>query len=85
MGVRILESTEGEAVLYCSTSDWAFGPVFPDAEQAEAFLEFIDKDPRSMTDKELSFFAGEFFAKWIEIKAKRDAEEMGEGEDDDGR
>lgn len=46
MGVRILtdrQSDYPQAVLYCSTSDWAFGPVFNgngehDAdERAEAF------------------------------------------------
>lgn len=36
------------AVLYCSTTDWAFGPVFQDGddhdadERAEAFLRWLE-------------------------------------------
>ena len=26
------------AVLYCSTSDWSFGPIFENADEAESFL-----------------------------------------------
>ena len=56
MGIRIIESnsdTDSYAVLYCSTSMWAFGPVFEDAEQAEAFLDwFRPDDPRILTDAE---------------------------------
>lgn len=51
MGVSILANARADqAVLYCSTSDWAFGPVFNatddrDAEeQAEAFLTWLDQD-----------------------------------------
>lgn len=47
MGVRILSDGDN-AVLYCSTSDWSFGPVFgPDddrdaAERALAFLKWME-------------------------------------------
>jgi hypothetical protein len=50
MGVHIL--TDGEqAAFFCSTSDWAFGPVFRDdgthdeVERAEAFLRWLRKTP----------------------------------------
>jgi hypothetical protein len=51
MGVRILYDAHREqAVLYCSTTDWAFGPVFYrtdnieyDAhDRAQAFLNWLD-------------------------------------------
>lgn len=46
MSVQILEGGNGGAVFYCSTSDWAFGPLMPDAEIAEAFLRtFIEGCP----------------------------------------
>jgi hypothetical protein len=66
MGVRILSdirqdySNISHANLYCSTSDWAFGPVFygddeHDAhERAEAFCRWLgDREPRRMSDSEL--------------------------------
>lgn len=61
MGVRILNDKEGMACFYCSTSGWAFGPVFYDGgqdlvyrsaeERAEAFLGWLksyepEKDDR---------------------------------------
>ena len=39
MGVRIINGTD-EAALYCSTTMWAFGPVFDDYDSAESFLEW---------------------------------------------
>lgn len=58
MGVRILHDTRSdEACLYCSTSDWAFGPVFQAEghrsaeERAEAFLRWLRIDPREITDQ----------------------------------
>lgn len=67
MGVRILSNDEtsagnhvSQAALYCSTSDWAFGPVFygdreHDAtERAEAFCRWLGmRDPRRLTEHEL--------------------------------
>ena len=54
MAVHILHDVRSdEAVLYCSTSDWAFGPVFhyenhrSADERAEAFLRWLDgRKPR---------------------------------------
>jgi rubrerythrin len=55
MGVRITNGTE--AVLYCSKTMWAFGPVFDDYDDAEAFLEWWKakdaRDLRLLTDAEL--------------------------------
>lgn len=57
MSVRVLESRDGKmAALYCSTTDWAFGPVFQSdeaAEDARAFLKFLGCDPRTLSEKEL--------------------------------
>jgi hypothetical protein len=42
------------AVFYCSTSGWAFGPLMPSAEVAEAFLAYLEPtDPRTLTDRDL--------------------------------
>jgi hypothetical protein len=55
MGVRLITAENGETVLYCSTTMWAFGPVFGDAEQAEAFLEWMQPtDVRSLSDQQLT-------------------------------
>lgn len=64
MGIRILSGTrinEGDgttgAVLYCSTSGLAFGPLFTDDDEAEAFLDWcVPKygDPRSMPPQEVA-------------------------------
>ena len=50
MSVRILyDAAEESAVLYCSTSMWAFGPLFTQdddheaVERAEAFLKWLDE------------------------------------------
>lgn len=59
MGVRVLYAN-GAAALYCSTSEWAFGPLFLDdkghdgIERAEAFLTWLaPRDPRRFNDKQL--------------------------------
>lgn len=48
MGVRILYAADEQtAVIYCSTTAWAFGPMFRDdherdgRERAEAFLRWL--------------------------------------------
>lgn len=66
MSVRILTNVRRDddqsrhAVLFCSTTEWAFGPVFYDDdhhdadERAEAFCRWLGtRDPRSLTDAEL--------------------------------
>ena len=54
MGCRIMEDREsGNAVFYCSTSMWAFGPVMESPEEAERFLKWLVVDPRRLTDKDL--------------------------------
>lgn len=53
MGVRILEGKNRNAVFYCSTSDWAFGPVMESAEEAEAFAKWLPQDPRVYSDNDL--------------------------------
>lgn len=61
MATRILHTGDyGRAILYCSTTDWAFGPVFDEDDEhdatsrAEAFLEWLKTDPRLLSDAEMS-------------------------------
>lgn len=50
MGCRIMEDRESfQAVLYCSTTMWAFGPIFRTYEHAEDFLKWLGYDPRSLS------------------------------------
>ena len=72
MGVRILSDNGDSAVLYCSTSEWAFGPVFSksddhDAEErALAFCRWLGvREPRRMTDRELS----DCYSTWLAQEA----------------
>lgn len=77
MGVRILQGdgTYDGAVLYCSTTMWAFGPVFEDREQAQAFLDWLDPtDPRRLSDAELEAKYGDFLV-YKDERAKEEAEE----------
>jgi hypothetical protein len=55
VAIQILENPAHGAVFYSSTTDWAFGPVMPDAEVAEAFLRSLGRfnDPRMLTDEQL--------------------------------
>lgn len=57
MGVHVLGNDDG-AALYCSTSMWAFGPVFSSTEDAEFFLAWHNErhggGVRKLTDSELS-------------------------------
>lgn len=72
MGVRILGNRT--TALYCSTTDWAFGPVIyedsqHDAEErAEAFLRWLGpRDPRRFTDTELQ----NAYSQWLAQEAEQ--------------
>lgn len=56
MGINILSNKEDDAaVFYHSSSEWAFGPVMPNLDSAEAFLKTFDRstDIVLMGDAEL--------------------------------
>ncbi len=53
MGVRVLEDKEGLKCLYCSVVMVAFGPIFYENEEPDDFLEWVKKDVRLFSDKEL--------------------------------
>jgi hypothetical protein len=72
MGVRI--SGDDSAVFYDSTTNFAFGPVFLDEDEADDFLEFYNSwgkkpfdDIRQMTIADWKV-AQEAFAVWLEVK-----------------
>ena len=60
MNVEILEGIDGGACLYCSESDWAFGPVMKDYEEVELFLKFVPDDPRRYSNSALGLKYKEF-------------------------
>lgn len=66
MGLRILhDEKNNQACFYCSTSDWAFGPVAYGEnaiEDLESFSKFIKLDARTLSDKELE-------SKWFEFRS----------------
>jgi hypothetical protein len=73
MGVRIIGDWQ-LSTMYCSTTEWAFGPVFSDDndhdadERIHSFLRFLGTiDPRTLTDRELS-------RKHTEWRAQEDAQ-----------
>jgi hypothetical protein len=67
MGVRIISDDNG-AVIYCSTSMRAFGPVFQDHDEAQKFLEWLPSDARLLTQNELSHKYSDFL---MEIDPKQ--------------
>lgn len=73
MSVRTVhEVAAGVACLYCSTTGWAFGPVFNSRDEAEDFLAWLEAgelagaldsaDPRRYRDQELARLHGEWEA-----------------------
>lgn len=57
MAVRTITThLDSVAVMYCSTTDWAFGPVFYDSDEHSAderihsFLRWLQIDARSLPD-----------------------------------
>jgi hypothetical protein len=65
MGCRILTDREDiYAALYCSTSMWAFGPIFHGKKEAREFLDWLGVDPRGIefTDSVLERKVSEFRA-----------------------
>jgi hypothetical protein len=64
MGVKVLrgvdepDGTLGRACLFCTTSNYAFGPLFRDWEEGAEFLDWMKyvrvSDPRKLTGDELS-------------------------------
>ena len=54
MSVRILhDEQEGFAALYDSVSETAFGPLFENSDQAQAFLDWCEVDTRRFDDHQL--------------------------------
>lgn len=56
MSVKIYETKAGEAFFCESCTDWVFGPLMADYEEAAGFLYWLkDKgvDPRIPTDSEM--------------------------------
>lgn len=76
MSVHILEGKEGKAAFYCSTTDWAFGPLFDSVEEAEAFLQWLPVDPRKLKDSELEAKHADFRRQYVcgECDAVADAD-----------
>jgi hypothetical protein len=80
MGVRILIDNEQDlATLYCSTSDWAFGPVVgphdnldkSPAERLEAFARWYVTDLRLLDEGELHTV----FHQWLNQETDQYAKE----------
>jgi hypothetical protein len=81
MGCRIIHGNQEHAngmecaVMFCSTTGWAFGPVFANAEQAERFIDWVPLDPRTYNDSELEGLYGDFLRLFVcECGELRDAD-----------
>lgn len=59
-GKRINEDDSEGAILYCSSSGRAFGPVFVDAEEAQEFIEWLPVDARMLGYEELAEHVSDF-------------------------
>lgn len=84
MAVRIMYNDEN-AVLYCSTTDWAFGPLFSGddehsaEERAQLFLDWLPQDAREYEDNELEKKYNEWLTKEKELWTVKE-NEMGEND-----
>lgn len=67
MALEIQELKNGKKVLMCNTTDWAFGPVFREHENAQEFLDTLENDARTYEDNEL----GDLYGKWSELQDKK--------------
>lgn len=64
MSVCVLSDKHGQSAFYCSTTDWAFGPVMESEEVADAFLKYLEPtDPRVLTDADLRKRYNDFMEK----------------------
>ena len=68
MGLRIIHDERNQhACMYCSTSEWAFGPVAYGEnalKKLEAFQRFLGVDARRLRMDELERKWSEFFIKY---------------------
>ena len=65
MSIRIIEGTyDGDttgAVMICSTSMWAFGPVFDDVQEVDCFQKwYADRYPESIRQTSQELLANRF-------------------------
>jgi len=63
MAVEVLEGWRGQAtghrykisVMFCNTSDWAFGPVFGEDDDPHDFMRWLETDPRVLSETDLGW------------------------------
>ena len=66
MSIQILTDRDsGESVMYCNTTEWAFGPVFGVDEMIEDFMDWYEmqgfvKTLRQLSDKEMEAVVSEW-------------------------
>jgi rubrerythrin len=66
MSICITGDGDNYVAMYDSTTMWAFGPVFDDTEDAEAFINYAGRadgrDLRIIPDNEMEKLFGDFMA-----------------------
>jgi len=75
MSVQILSQIKSwgeQACMYCSTTGWAFGPVFSSETAARCFVAWCPLDPRRYTDVEMSAKYAEFLAECAALMRPED-------------
>lgn len=75
MSIEIMQCDRtSRKVMFCNTTDWAFGPVFPEDHDPEDFINYVEaiglRDPRTITpDNELE----RVYNDWLRFKEAVDA------------
>jgi hypothetical protein len=73
MSIKIIEATgRGDsqgAVLYCSSTEWALGPVFRTVEDAREFLVFCP-EPRLLSDPDLERRYADFKQAQVSVRSE---------------
>ena len=65
MAIEVLALEQGDAVLWCNTTNRAFGPLLDGVDDGLAFLEWLEDDARDVDDRgEL----GERYLAWRSVR-----------------
>ena len=70
MGVRLIvaspRSGSDRVAMYDSVTGWAFGPIFSSPEEADSFLDFLENDARTYSDRDLQ----EQYHRWLKSDSR---------------
>ena len=67
MGVEVLALEQGDAVLWCNTTNRAFGPLLDGVQDGDEFIDWLEDDPRVIDNR------GDLGKRYLEWRSARPA------------